>query len=247
MKKPEMILFDYGHTLLYEPDFDARRCEEAVLPYIIENPQQVTAEQIFVHTQKLFEEFGKYRKQGIEIHEWQFMRLAYEYLGIKFSIPYDELEEIEWNAASKGAVMPGVPEMLDYLKKNKIRSAVISNIGWSGKALTKRISRLLPENSFEFIIASSEYAIRKPNKMIFEIALRKAGLSADQVWYCGDRIAADVKGSHNAGIFPVYYTGSTPEEKNSFVSQENDKEINFDYLHISDWNELIKALKQCTE
>ncbi len=24
MKKPEMIIFDYGHTLLYEPGFDAK-------------------------------------------------------------------------------------------------------------------------------------------------------------------------------------------------------------------------------
>ena len=47
MKKPEMILFDYGHTLLCEPGFDARRCEEAAFPYIVKNPQNLTAEQIY--------------------------------------------------------------------------------------------------------------------------------------------------------------------------------------------------------
>ena len=43
MKKPEMILFDYGHTLLCEPGFDALRCEEAAFSYIVENPQNLTA------------------------------------------------------------------------------------------------------------------------------------------------------------------------------------------------------------
>lgn len=93
MKRPEMILFDYGHTLLCEPGFDARRCEEAAFPYIVDNPLHLTAEQIYGEVQKLFERFQKARKNGIEIHQWQFMRLIYEYLGLTFSISYEELEE----------------------------------------------------------------------------------------------------------------------------------------------------------
>ena len=121
MKKPEMIIFDYGHTILYEPDFNAMRCEEAAYPYIVENPQNLTAEQIYAEVQRVFAEFQGQRDAGIEIHEWQFMRLVYEYLGLKFSISYSELEEIEWNAASSGAVMPGAEEMLDYLNDVGIR------------------------------------------------------------------------------------------------------------------------------
>jgi len=30
MNKPKMIIFDYGHTLLYEPDFDFVRGEKEV-------------------------------------------------------------------------------------------------------------------------------------------------------------------------------------------------------------------------
>ena len=86
MNKPAMILFDYGHTLLYEPDFDALRCEKAAFPYIIKNPQNLTAEQIYEEVQRLFQRFGEERDRGIEIHEWQFMRLIYEYLGIQFGI-----------------------------------------------------------------------------------------------------------------------------------------------------------------
>lgn len=243
MKKPEMIIFDYGHTLLYEPGFHAMRCEEAAYPYIVENPQNLTVEQIYAEVQRVFAEFQEQREGGIEIHEWQIMRLVYEYLGLKFSIPYSELEEIEWYAASPGAVMPGAAEMLDYLDDMGIRTAVISNIGWSGNALTNRINRLLPNNRFEFIMASSEYVIRKPNRMLFETALRKANLPADAVWYCGDDIRADIKGAHGAGIFPVLYEGKELDEVNPVTYRNEGEVIDFDYLHIHDWNEMTALLQ----
>ena len=39
MRKPDMILFDYGDTLLCEPGFDALRGMHALFPYIINNPE----------------------------------------------------------------------------------------------------------------------------------------------------------------------------------------------------------------
>lgn len=243
MKKPQMIIFDYGHTLLYEPGFSAIRCEEAAFPYIIKNPMNLTAAQIYAEVQNLFQQFNEQRNSGIEIHEWQFMRLIYEYLGIEFSISYEELEQIEWNAAAEGAVMPHADKMLDYLNENGIRTAVISNIGWSGQALTDRIKRLLPNNRFEFVIASSEYVIRKPNRMLFEIALRKAELPPEKVWYCGDSIQNDVMGARGAGIYPVLYEGDTPDEVNPFRHQNDGIEIDFEHLHIHDWCEMVEILR----
>lgn len=34
MKYPKMILFDYGHTLLYEPGWDSVRGNEELLKYV---------------------------------------------------------------------------------------------------------------------------------------------------------------------------------------------------------------------
>lgn len=96
-----------------------------------------------------------------------------------------EQETVFWDAASAGEAMPGAAEMLACIKAKGIRSAVVSNILWSGEALRKRLDRLLPGNSFEFILASSDYMLRKPQPMLFELALRKAGLTAGEVWFCG--------------------------------------------------------------
>ena len=49
---------------------------------------------------------------------------------------------------------------------------------------------------------------RKPNRHIFELALEKADLKPEEVWYIGDNYTCDVKGARNAGIFPVWYIGA---------------------------------------
>ena len=87
-------------------------------------------------------------------------------------------------------------------------------------------------------MTSSDYFIRKPNSILFEIALKKAGLSADKVWFCGDSVYADVNGAHSVGMFPVLYDGSTDEE-NPFAHQNDGTEIDFEYLHIHDWREMV--------
>lgn len=61
MKKPKMIIFDYGNTLLYEPDFDAMRCEEVAHSYLVENTLHLTAEQIYTEVQRMYDEFQAVR------------------------------------------------------------------------------------------------------------------------------------------------------------------------------------------
>ncbi len=241
MKPPKMILFDYGNTLLHEPGFDLMRGTREVFKHVVKNPNHVTAEQMMEFDSRIFEEYNECRAQGFEIHEYQGLRFVYEYLGLELDIPIEEAELIMWENTSAGACMPGIKELLAYLRKQGIRTGVISNIAWSGKTLSNRINRLLPENQFEFIIASSEYGFRKPNPLLFELALRKAGLPAEEVWYCGDNIQADIFGSYSAGIFPVYYEELTvfnPSKQDSLCGK-----IDFPYLHIHTWSEMIQVLK----
>ena len=203
--KPKMILFDYGHTLLCEAGFNSLRGKEALFRYIKNNKNNLTPAQIDEFAQDLFNKIRVVREVGMEIHQWHVDRLLCEYLEIEFSVPPAEAESIFWNNASCGTIMPNADKMLDYINANGIRSGVISNIGWSGTALAERINRLLPRNRFEFIIASSECVFRKPNPMLFELALKKAGLDASDVWFCGDSVKNDVEAAAAVDIFPVWY------------------------------------------
>ena len=244
MQKPEMIIFDYGHTLLYQPDFNTSNGNKAIYPYISRNPRNISFEEYDRTITELFAKIKAERGDLIEIHEHNFLKLAMEYMDISLSISIEEAEEIIMNGISQGAIMPNADKLLDYLNSKGIRTGVISNYCFSSNALKKLFERPLPRNKFEFVLASSDYIFRKPHSMMFDIALQKSGLSADKVWYCGDHVVADVHGSKNAQMFPVLYEGITADGTNPFTRRNDNIKIDFEYLHITDWNELIDILKQ---
>lgn len=243
MKKPQMILFDLGRTLLYEPDFDAARGDAALYRYVTRNPNGCTLPEIRREMESVFRELDEVTKiLHYDIPCATGCRLALEHLGIELSLTPLERERVFWDAASPGAAVPGAEEMLDFLSEAGIRTGVVSNNGWSGEALRERIDQLLPQNRFEFILSSCDYLVRKPDRRIFETALQKARLPAREVWYCGDSLAADVCGSHHAGMFPVLFDGELPIG-HSFDRRCEAPPPDFAYLHIHDWRELIGALQ----
>lgn len=244
MKKPRMIIFDYGHTLLYEPDWNSDCGDKELLKYIVQNPNNCTLEDVRKGAELIF---GKHvediRKMGYDVSAQVGNRVLYEYLGIEFSLTPIEHETVFWNAASAGAIMPEADKMIDYINSKGIRSAVISNLLWSGEALTNRLNRLLPNNRFEFIMTSSDYLFRKPHRMLFEIALQKAKLDAADVWYCGDNPQADVEGAAQTGIFPVWYDNDTGRDCKDSLGEAAPK---CDYLYIKEWSELIIEIERCS-
>ena len=162
--KPKMILFDYGHTLLYEIGHNAEKGNKAIYQYIKSNPKNISFQEfnkIVNSTFKKINECGN----GIDICEKNFLRLVYEYMNIELSVSLEEAESIIWNGVSEGDIMPNANKILDYLNKNDIRSGVISNMCWSGKSLKDRLNRLLPNNKLEFAITSGDYIFKKPNKI----------------------------------------------------------------------------------
>lgn len=194
---------------------------------------------------QIFRQMKDCRHMGFEISEMQMMRAKYDLFGITFSIPPEQVENILWDHVSPGACMPGICDLLALLEKLGIRSGVISNLGWTGAALRRRIDRLLPGNRFEFVLASSEYALRKPHPAMFRIALGKAGLSPDEVWFCGDSVAADVLGAQGAGLFPVLYEGVADNgEQSPYLEKNRQITVDFPHLHIHHWQELMEILQQ---
>ena len=127
----------------------------------------------------------------------------------------------------------GIDVLLDWLWEHGIRTGVISNISFNEHTLRRRIESFLPGHHFEFIVASSEYVFRKPSHWIFELALRKAGLPANEVWYCGDNDACDVKGALAAGMQPVWYAPGVQGSASSPGA-----------ICCRDWRELIPVLER---
>ncbi|HBI71692.1 MAG TPA: HAD family hydrolase [Lachnospiraceae bacterium] len=238
MNKPKMILFDYGQTLLCENKFDGIAGTKAVLKNCVQNPQGVTAEEIQTFANELNKDIDRYNSETqhlalIEVHNHSFQKYLYDYFQIKILVSPLELETIFWDNAAPATLTDGVEEMLRSLNKLHIRTGVISNISFSGLALSNRINKYLPENNFEFIIASSEYVFRKPGSRIFEVALKKSGLETKDIWYCGDNIKCDIEGAFNCSITPVWYKGAIEKKPVSLPDS---------CIEINEWTELVRYL-----
>lgn len=239
MKKPEMILFDYGQTLISEAKFDGIKGTEAVLQYATRNKYNKTAAEIQEEASAINRELGRFdplRRHlfQVEVPNYMFTSYLYTAQGIDVSLTPDEIDRVFWNAAAPGIPTEGIQEFLAFLGRQKIRTGVISNIAYCGKVVEERINSLLPDNQFEFILATSEYLFRKPNRRIFELALEKAELLPEDVWYVGDQYECDVKGAAGAGMFPVWYIGAID------LPYEEHKEI----LTVRSWKELEKTLER---
>lgn len=234
-----MILFDYGQTLVNEKSFDGVKGTAAVLQFAIKNKYNKSAEEVQDYANRLNQELGRFDPEKrhlfkVEISNSMFTKYLYESQGIEIALSSEEIDNTFWNAAAPGKATEGIEEFLTFLREKHIRTGVISNISYCGNAVAKRINDCIPNNSFEFIIATSEYMYRKPDKHIFELALEKAQLNASEVWYIGDHYQCDVIGAKEAGLFPVWYIGAID------VRCARCEDI----LIIDKWKNLIELLKK---
>ncbi|MBO4211192.1 MAG: HAD family hydrolase [Oscillospiraceae bacterium] len=240
-QKPEMILFDYGQTLIAEARFDGLKGSTAVMAHAVENKYHLTPEQVQREADAINRELQRSdpatrAQKTIEVPNHMFTAYLYESLGIKLNLSAEEIDRIFWDAASPGTPTEGISDFLEFLWKAGIRTAVISNISYAGSVVSERIHRLLPNHHFEFILATSEYLFRKPHPRIFHLALEKAELKPETAWYIGDDYACDLAGARAVGLLPIWYQAAIDFE-------QADHE---DVLRIQSWTALEDILRNCS-
>lgn len=237
MQKPKMILFDYGQTLIREGKYDGLKGTEAVMKYAVKNERNLTPAQVQAEADQANDEIGRYdftkrHLFQIEVPNHIFSNYLYESLGIEIALEADELDRIFWDASSPGTAIEDVQAFLDYLQSEGIRTGVVSNISYSQNVVAERINRLIPGNHFEWILTTSNYVFRKPNRRIFDLALTKAGLKAEEVWYVGDHYECDIVGAKNAGLKPIWYQGAVePSDEHPEI------------VRVKSYDELIQYMK----
>jgi putative hydrolase of the HAD superfamily len=89
---------------------------------------------------------------------------------------------------------------LKALKSRNLKVGVISNIG---QELDGYCAEMGFEPYLDFKVTSLEAGCDKPHPGIFELALKKAAVSAAESIFIGDQYDLDIKGSRAAGMKPV--------------------------------------------
>lgn len=110
-------------------------------------------------------------------------------------------------------------ETLIYLKSQGYRLAVISN-GITIKQWEKLV-RLNIYSFFDEVITSEEVGQDKPNRLIFDVALRKMHGDPEKSVMIGNKFKADALGAVNAGMSAILVNSDVTEEDREYIKKEN--------------------------
>ena len=130
----------------------------------------------------------------------------YEQLVLKgagYSVELDVAEKV-WKEVSKQqyrlTLFPDVIGGLSRLRERDLIVAVISNMNQTGELLCDDMNLT---GHVDFAVTSGETGFEKPDSRIFEVALSKAGVLAEEAVFIGDQLDSDIRGAQNAGMHPI--------------------------------------------
>ena len=100
---------------------------------------------------------------------------------------------------------------------------------FSGSTVDLELEKHGLAEHFQFVMVSAEYAVRKPNVLLFDTAAAKLGMKPQDIWFIGDRWEIDIAGAKAAGMTPVWFHAPRVE----YVDR---------VLSVRDWTDLLSYL-----
>lgn len=118
----------------------------------------------------------------------------------------DELWEA-WNLGGlflNRELFRDVPDTLAELAKRGYRLGSITNRGYGGPKFWDEVREFKLDQIFEEIVVSCDIGYLKPHPRIYQYALEKLRVEADECVMVGDSMRADVEGSKTLGMTAVW-------------------------------------------
>lgn len=231
MRKPDAILFDLWGTLINSVDFDPRKGHAAVLE-TCENPNGVSLDEVMDLGQRVVSStVAREEEVALEFTQASLLRIVTDAFGLRPRMSLQENELIFWRASLQVSLIEGVTDLLREVEASGMPMGVVSNSSFASATLEQELQVQGIRSHFGFVISSADYGVRKPDPLIFEVALRRLGMEPGQVWFAGDNVGYDIIGARRAGIFPVAYNPrkGIPEEAG-------------EHAVITSWSQLLQLL-----
>ncbi len=137
-------------------------------------------------------------------------------------------KRIKTKSACFDCVHPDVYRLLDDLKSAGLKLAIISNCS-SEEVQVIRESKIY--QYFDEVILSYEAGMQKPDRNIYEEAVKRLGVKADECLYVGDGGSNELEGAKAAGLKAIqakWYTNQHPYKRADiagFLAAENPLDI----------------------
>jgi putative hydrolase of the HAD superfamily len=206
MRKYKFLFFDLDCTLWDYENNAAKALEIIFVEYQLD--------QYFKNSKQFIELFAKYN--DLLWNEFREGRIHKEILRIKrfemclYDVAIENRELamslnnvfLELSPKSAG-LMPGAIEILNYLKDKKYQLYIITNGFTQIQEMKMRYSGL--EAYFEKMFTSENVGSNKPNRAMFEYAIKSVNALKKQSLMIGDDLKVDIVGAKKFGIDQVFY------------------------------------------
>ena len=202
------VLFDIGGTLLSEDSYDLPAAVRAALsiPAVDRNALRKEA-----WTKELSEWVAGVLERGHtdeSLTTWIRQRVP---AGDQ-TVVLSEVEDRMWAAGVRMSAIPGAQEALQAVLDAGFRCAAISNTIFSARRMSAALTEAGIEAPLEFLLSSADLGRAKPEPRIFELALDRLGVPAEETVYVGDSWKNDVRGALEAGLRAIWISSDRAPE-----------------------------------
>jgi len=218
------VIFDFGDTLLHYASADwTAGCKK--LLDLADDSRGITPKEVKSLSDEMSHEvFTARLNSAIELHYDDFIRLLCETLGISLNVSYAEAAQQMWHASIVYEPVPGIFGILQRLQSSGVKMGILSNSVFSGSVLREELAKQRMDIFFSFVISSADYGLGKPHHRITELAVKKMGFPAHDIWLVGDKLDYDVRGALSCGLFPVWFNAAKATGK-----------LAGDYIEVENW------------
>ncbi|QWX82954.1 noncanonical pyrimidine nucleotidase, YjjG family [Cellulophaga sp. HaHaR_3_176] len=197
------IFFDLDHTL-----WDFEKNSELTFDKILKlNAIDISLSdflRVYVPNNLLF--WKMFREEKISKSELRYQRLKTTFDALNYQVQDDVINKLAEdyidNLSSFNYLFPNAIDILDYLKPN-YKLHIITN-GFK-EVQNKKIENSNIADYFVHVIDSEMAGVKKPNPVIFKLALDKAGVLPENALMIGDSFEADILGAKACGMSALHF------------------------------------------
>ena len=211
-----ILIFDFFETLLNNKSIDFNRGLKPLWEKHYRDKcsfEEICklGEELFVHLQNMHKDGNEFPFVKDELPLY-----AEKYGGEVVSMTTEEETDFLM-LCNDMELIPGVKDMLDEFENDRIPMYVLSNSGFTAKALWTVLDRFGIGQYFSNVWSSADYGKIKPCREVFDMAINTA-LSEhpeerkEDILFIGDMYETDVTGAQAAGIKSVWINRKKEED-----------------------------------
>ncbi|UCG37003.1 MAG: HAD family hydrolase [Candidatus Bathyarchaeota archaeon] len=207
MRRIKAVIFDFIGTITDLAEYSLQRSEDKLYKSLVKSGYNASSSDFFKAYKRAHDKFREIRySQLTEITNAVWISEALNHLGYA-ATPEEEKVRIAVNAFFEDyvhALRIRSSAMLTLKKlHSKYKLGIVSNFTYA-PVIYRALRNLEINRFFNAVVVSDEVGWRKPSGNIFQKALNRLNVKAEEAFYVGDTPQEDILGANKVGMTTVF-------------------------------------------